>query len=175
MVPLLLSPDGETSVAKLIEIIGASPIGAHGSVFVTNILTTALKQAAKEANALTVGFNGVMYSVLEDEGICEANNLKAITLDKLALLSTVCGCGIDMAPLPISTYKESIANLILDISTLAVRLNKPLGIRVLPIPNKSINEFTELNLDFLCDSRVMNPGINASKPLLEAKIWNCTK
>lgn len=165
-------PDGETSVSKIIEALGPTPSGVYGSVFITSILTDALKKAGKYSKARTIGFNGVMFSVLEDNGMANANNLKALTLEKLALLSTVCGCGIDMAPVPMSMFQEDISSLILDISTLAVKLNKPLGVRILPIPNKSVNEYTQLNLDFLCDSRVMDSGVSASKPMLFGKTWS---
>jgi uncharacterized protein (UPF0210 family) len=164
-------PDGETSVAKLIEVLGPSPIGAHGTVFVTSVLSDALKLAAVRANSRTVGFNGVMYSVLEDNGLTEANNLRALNLEKLALLSTVCGCGIDMVPVPATMFPEDVAGLVLDIAALAVRLRKPLGVRLLPIPNKAVNEYTQLNLDFLCDSRVMDPGISTSRPALSDPLW----
>ena len=43
--------------------------------------------------------------------------------------------------------------------------------RVLPIPNRAVNEYTALNLDFLCDSRVMDPGLSGSKPLLPDPVW----
>lgn len=164
-------PDGETSVATLIELLGPTPVGAHGSVFITSVLTEAIKTAAARAGAVTVGFNGVMYSLLEDEGLANANNLRAVSLEKLALLSTVCGCGIDMVPVPSTMYAEDLAGLVLDIAALAVRLKKPLGVRVLPIPNRAVNEYTALNLDFLCDSRVMDPGLSASKPLLSDAVW----
>jgi uncharacterized protein len=164
-------PDGETSVARLVELLGPSPVGAHGSVFVTSVLSEAIKTAGARAGALLVGFNGVMYSVLEDNGLTDANNLRSLSLEKLALLSTVCGCGIDMAPVPGTMFAEDLAGLILDIATLAVRLRKPLGVRVLPVPNKAVNEYTQLNLDFLCDSRVMDPGISASKPMLDGSAW----
>lgn len=164
-------PDGDTSVATLVELLGPSPAGAHGSVFVTSILSEAIRQAGERAEARMVGFNGVMYSVLEDNGLTRANNLRAISLNKLALLSTVCGCGIDMVPVPSTMFQEDMTGLILDIATLAVRLKKPLGVRLLPIPNRAINEFTNLNLDFLCDSRVMDPGVSASIPLLHDDVW----
>lgn len=164
-------PDGQTSVAKLVELLGPSPVGAHGSVFVTSVLSEAIKTAGARAGARLVGFNGVMYSVLEDNGLTDANNLRSLSLEKLALLSTVCGCGIDMVPVPGTMFAEDLAGLVLDIATLAVRLRKPLGVRVLPVPNKAVNEYTELNLDFLCDSRVMDPGISASKPLLDGSTW----
>ncbi len=164
-------PDGETSVAKLVELLGPSPVGAHGSVFVTSVLTDALKLAAARAEVRTVGFNGVMYSVLEDNGLTDANNLRALSLEKLALLSTVCGCGIDMVPVPATMFPEDMTGLVLDIAALAVRLRKPLGVRLLPIPNRAVNEYTQLNLDFLCDSRVMDPGISASRPILADPLW----
>lgn len=164
-------PDGETSVARLIELLGPSPVGAHGSVFVTSVLTDALKQAARTSAARTVGFNGVMYSVLEDNGLADANNLRALSLEKLALLSTVCGCGIDMVPVPGTMSVEDVTGLVLDVAALAVRLHKPLGVRLLPIPNRAVNEYTHLNLDFLCDSRVMDPGISASRPIPADPFW----
>lgn len=164
-------PDGETSVAKVVELLGPSPVGAHGSVFITSVLTEAIKTGAARAGARMVGFNGVMYSVLEDNGLTDANNLRSLSLEKLALLSTVCGCGIDMVPVPGTMFAEDLTGLVLDIATLAVRLKKPLGVRVLPVPNKAVNEYTELNLDFLCDSRVMDPGISASKPMLRDALW----
>lgn len=164
-------PDGVTSVARLVELLGPTPVGSLGSIFITSVLTDALKQAAQRAGARTVGFNGVMYSVLEDNGLTEANNLRALSLEKLAALSTVCGCGIDMVPVPSTMFGEDLSALILDIAALAVRLRKPLGVRLLPIPNRAVNEYTQLNLDFLCDSRVMDPGISASKPLLCEPVW----
>lgn len=164
-------PDGRTSVASIIESMGPTPVGSHGTVFMTSVLTDAIKLAAVQAGALLVGFNGVMFSVLEDNGLTNANNLRALTLEKLALFSTVCGCGIDMVPVPSAMFSEDISALILDISSLAVRLKKPLGVRLLPIPNKVVNEYTQLNLDFLCDSRVMDPGISASKQLLFDPVW----
>jgi uncharacterized protein (UPF0210 family) len=164
-------PDGKTSVAKLVESLGPSPVGAHGTVFITSVLSDALKLAATRSGARTVGFNGVMYSVLEDNGLTDANNLRALSLEKLALLSTVCGCGIDMAPVPATMFAEDVTALVLDIATLAVRLRKPLGVRLLPIPHKAVNEYTQLNLDFLCDSRVMDPGISTSRPVLSEPLW----
>ena len=164
-------PDGETSIATLVALLGPSPVGAHGTLFVTSVLTDTLKLAARDANARTAGFNGVMYSVLEDNGLADANNLRSISLAKLALFSTVCGCGIDMVPVPATMFAEDAAALILDIAALAVRLRKPLGVRLLPIPNRAVNEFTQLNLDFLCDSRVMDPGISATKSLPAGPVW----
>ena len=46
--------------------------------------------------------------------------------------------------------------MIMDVSSLAITLNKPLGVRILPIPGKKGNELTGFNYDFLVDTRIMN-------------------
>ena len=148
-------PDGETSVAGLIERLLGGPVGSHGSVFVTSLLSDAIRASLRESSALSVGFNGVMFSLLEDNALAKANNRRSLGLDTLVALSSVCGCGIDMVPVSGTTFPEEIAALTLDVAALALALHKPLGVRVLPIPNRASNEFTEFNLDFLCDTRVI--------------------
>lgn len=148
-------PDGRMSVGALIEEILGAPVGSQGSVFVTAILTDVLRAALLASDAIAVGFNGVMFSVLEDELLAGANSRRGTSLEGLTALAAVCGCGIDMVPVPGLSFQEEIAAVMLDIAALSSTLHKPLGVRLLPIPNKSVNEFTEFNLDFLCDSRVM--------------------
>lgn len=165
-------PDGKTSVARLVQLLGPTPVGAHGSLFATSVLTDALKKAGNDSSAALTGFNGVMYSVMEDEDLATANNLRSISLAHLTSLATLCGCGIDMVPVPSSMYTEDVTGLILDIAALAVRLSKPLGVRILPIPHKAVNEFSQMNLDFLCDSRVMDPGVSGTREFLSTPVWS---
>jgi uncharacterized protein (UPF0210 family) len=148
-------PDGQMSVASLVEILSGSPVGSHGSVFITALLTDAIRAALLKSGALPVGFNGVMYSLLEDNGLASANNKRSISLDGLVAMSSVCGCGVDMVPVPGNSFPEELAAVMTDIAAISLSLKKPLGIRLLPIPGRSNNEITQFNLDFLCDSRVM--------------------
>jgi uncharacterized protein len=149
-------PDGQMSVAVLVERLLGVPIGSHGSVFITALLTDAIHAALLNSGALPVGFNGVMYSVLEDNGLASANSRRLLNLDGLISLASVCACGVDMVPVPGNSFPEELAAVIVDIAALSLSLKKPLGVRLLPIPGRSNNEFTEFNLDFLCDSRVMS-------------------
>lgn len=149
-------PDGSISVGRLVENLGARPGGVQGSLFITSILTNAIKSAVAISGARATGFNGVMFSVLEDDALASTNNRRALSIDTLNAWSTVCGCGLDMLPVPGSTLPEDIAAIILDTAALAVRLTKPLGVRLLPIPGGEVNEFTRFNYDFLCNSRIMN-------------------
>lgn len=148
-------PDGRMSVGALIEEILGAQVGSQGSVFVTAVLTDVLRAALSASSALAIGFNGVMFSVLEDERLAAASSRRGTSLEGLTALAAVCGCGIDMVPVPGLSFQEEIAAVMLDIAALSSTLSKPLGVRLLPIPNKSVNEFTQFNLDFLCDSRVM--------------------
>jgi uncharacterized protein (UPF0210 family) len=148
-------PDGRTSVAALIERLLGAEFGAQGSVFITGVLTDALRAAIDKSGARAVGFNGVMFSLLEDNALAAANSRRLMNFDTLVATSAVCGCGIDMVPVSGTSFPEEIAAVILDIAALATSLSKPLGVRLLPIPNRSANEFTAFNMDFLCDSRIV--------------------
>lgn len=151
---------GEVSVAAMVEHMTGVPIGGHASVFATAYLTDALRTALEVSGARPAGFNGVMYSVLEDERLAAASSQRRLTLDGLLTLATVCACGVDMLPVPGVAFPEEIAALMLDVAALSCALDKPLGVRVLPIPNRRENEFTAFNLDFLCDSRVVGLSAN---------------
>jgi uncharacterized protein len=148
-------PNGDTSVAKLIEVLGVEDFGSNGSLFITSYLTDIIKTALARSGAHHVGFNGVMYSLLEDDYLALRNRQKNFTLDSLMLYSSVCGCGIDMVPVPGDILNTEISAMIFDVVALSATLNKPLGVRVLPIIGKSANELTDFNYDFLVDTRVM--------------------
>jgi uncharacterized protein (UPF0210 family) len=160
-------PGDNVSVATLVEQIIGAPVGSYGSVFATAFLTDALRAAIATSNARSVGFNGVMYSILEDPALAASNNKRRINIDALLSLSTVCACGLDMVPIPGLSFPEEISAVMLDVAGLSCALDKPLGARLLPIPNSQVNELTKLNLDFLCDSRVL--GLTSNDRRLESE------
>lgn len=148
-------PNGTTSVARLVEVLGVEDFGSNGSLFITSYLTGIIKTALAKSRVRSVGFNGVMYSLLEDDNLALRNKQKNFTLDSLILYSSVCGCGVDMVPISGNVFYEEINSIILDMVALSTKLNKPLGVRLLPIVGKSANESTDFNYDFLVDTRVM--------------------
>jgi len=165
-------PDGETSVGRLLELLGANPFGAHGTVFLTALLTDCIKTSIATTQVKTTGFNGVMYSVLEDDVLAQATRRRNINIASLNLFSTMCGCGLDMVPVPGEILVDDITAMIMDTATLAVRLHKPLGLRILPIPDRTINEYTEFNMEFLCDARVLNVSGPDTSLLFEENRWS---
>lgn len=142
------------SVANLIEEIGNFKFGSNGTLFITSLLTSSIRKLINDSKIKSIGFNGVMYSVLEDEILCKRFKQRTYNYNSLTLYSTVCGCGNDMIPVPGNISIEEIFSKIIDTLKLSFKLNKPLGVRLLPIPNKESFEYTDFNTDFLVNTSI---------------------
>ena len=159
-------PQTTQSIGLLYEFFGVSTLGNLGSLSITSRLTDLINKAFETSKAKKAGFNGVMFSPLEDDWLSKQSVEGILDIESLMLYSSVCGCGIDMLPLPGDIFVETISSLICDVVTLSYKLNKPLGIRVLPIPGKFSNDKTNFNHDFLSDMKILNiqdstlPNIN---------------
>ena len=159
-------PQTTQSIGLLYEFFGVSTLGNLGSLSITSRLTDLINKAFETSEAKKAGFNGVMFSPLEDDWLSKQSVEGILDIESLMLYSSVCGCGIDMLPLPGDIFVETISSLICDVVTLSYKLNKPLGIRVLPIPGKFSNDKTNFNHDFLSDMKILNiqdstlPNIN---------------
>jgi len=147
----------DNSVAYLVELLGVNCFGSSGTAFVTSFLTNIIESLVKVSGIRSSGFNGVMYSPLEDPRLGVVNSEEeSLSIDSLLAFSTMCGCGIDMVPVRGDISVEEAASIMLDIAAVAIRLNKPLGVRLLPIPGKSSGEFTDFDHDFLQNTRIID-------------------
>ncbi len=143
-------PNSPMTVCGLIEKITGAVAGSPGFLSGVSKLTKVIKSSI--ADIKSSGFNGVMLSVLEDDVLASRFATGNVTINDLMLYSSVCGCGIDMVPISENTSEVSLSRLASDISSLAFRLNKPLGIRTLTIPYKNSGEMTSFNHDFLTNT-----------------------
>jgi len=158
-------PDDTGSVAALLERMGVAAYGTSGTLFLTAALTDCLRNAVSVSGVRSIGFNGVMDSLLEDPAIAVQGSQRVLTIDSLLAFASVCGCGLDMVPIPGDVYREEIASLIVDVAAMSCALGKPLGARLLPIPGKRANEFTDFGHDFFYNCRVLdvrNRALNSS-------------
>ena len=150
-------PDNDNgSIVNLIEKLGLDGFGGPGTLFFTSYLTNIIKNLILESNIKSIGFNGVMFSLLEDNLLSQKNNKREFSIDSLMAYSTVCGCGLDMVPIPGDVFDDEIASIMLDIASISCVLKKPLGVRLLPIPLRKANEYTDFNHDFLYNTRVLD-------------------
>jgi uncharacterized protein (UPF0210 family) len=58
-------------------------------------------------------------------------------------------------PLPGTTTQEQIVSVLLDLSVLALRLDKPLTARLMPAPNKKAGDPTSFDFTYFANSKVM--------------------
>jgi uncharacterized protein len=144
-------PDDAHSLGRAVENMGVSKIGLHGSLAAAAILT----EAIDSADFPHTGFSGFMQPVLEDSILAKRAAEGTLTIKDALLYSVVCGTGLDTVPLPGDTSAEQIAPLLLDLSALAMRLDKPLTARLMPVPGKKAGDATNFDFAFFANSRVM--------------------
>ncbi|MDO8754719.1 MAG: DUF711 family protein [Anaerolineales bacterium] len=145
-------PDNAHSLGQAVENMGVSKIGLHGSLAAAAILT----EAVDRADFHRTGFSGLFQPVLEDSVLAKRAAEGTLTIKDALLYSAVCGTGLDTVPLPGDTTTEQIAPLLLDLSALAMRLDKPLTARLMPVPGKKAGDATNFNFAFFANSRVMS-------------------
>jgi hypothetical protein len=144
-------PSEEQSLGTAFEKLGVPRIGLHGSLLAAAILTEAIDRAG----FLHTGFSGLMMPVLEDATLARRAAEGTLTIKDALLYSAVCGTGLDTIPLPGNTTSDEITPLLLDLCALALRLDKPLTARLMPIPGKKAGDETNFNFAFFAPSRVM--------------------
>lgn len=144
-------PDDAHSLGSAVEKMGVTKIGLHGSLAAAAILTEAIDRA----DFLHTGFSGFMQPILEDSVLARRAAEGTLTIKDALLYSAVCGTGLDTIPLPGNTTPEQLVPLLLDLCALALRLDKPLTARLMPIPNKKVGDETNFDFAFFAPSRVM--------------------
>jgi uncharacterized protein (UPF0210 family) len=144
-------PDDAHSLGTAFERMGVPRVGLHGSLAAAAILTECIDRA----NFLRTGFSGLMMPVLEDEALAKRAADGTLSVKDVLLYSAVCGTGLDTIPLPGDTTAEQIVPLLLDLSALALRLDKPLTARLMPVPGKKAGDATSFDFGFFANSKVM--------------------
>ena len=144
-------PDDAHSLGNAVERMGVPKIGLHGSLAAAAILTEAIDRA----DFPHTGFSGFMQPVLEDSILAKRAADGTLTIKDALLYSAVCGTGLDCVPLPGDTTAEQLVPLLLDICAMALRLDKPLTARLMPIPGKQAGDETNFDFGFFANSKVM--------------------
>lgn len=150
-------PGEHTSVMAALEAITHARGGQFEILFglysVNQILKTALPECPR------VGFNGSMFSVLEDNRLANRVGEGAVSIKDLLSYATVCGCGLDMVPIDINSRPEKVAAMIMTVATIAMKWDKPLITRLVPSTTCEAG-LTKLEHDFLVNTKpiVLDPS-----------------
>ncbi|MGW8249703.1 MAG: DUF711 family protein, partial [Anaerolineales bacterium] len=131
-------PQEGLSLGAALESLGLPALGTHGSLAAAAFLADSVDRASFRK----AGFSGLMLPVLEDSTLARRAEEGVLSIKDMLLYSAVCGTGLDTIPLPGSTSADELAALLLDVASLAQRLDKPLTARLMPVPGKVASDPT---------------------------------
>ena len=142
------------SMCRVVELLGVDHFGASGTVEACAFLTRVFKSVGD--GVPLVGFSGLMFAALEDEGLAAAAAKEQYRIGDLLTYSACCGIGLDTVPIPGDTPIEKMAELARDCGTMAYRLSKPLTVRLFPVPGLCAGDMTSFESEDLCNCRVFD-------------------
>ncbi len=128
------------SVAEILEIMGLSSVGGHGTTAALALLNDAVKKGGVMASGMVGGLSGAFIPVSEDAGMIKAVRAGKLSLSKLEAMTAVCSVGLDMIALPGDTSAETISAIIADECAIGVVNNKTTAVRVIPVPGKTVGD-----------------------------------
>lgn len=134
------TPAKGDSVARILESIGLSRVGACGTTACLALLNDAVKKGGVMATSRVGGLSGAFIPVSEDAGMIEAARLGAISIEKLEAMTAVCSVGLDMIAIPGDTPCDVISAMIADECAIGMINNKTTAVRVIPVYGKTVGE-----------------------------------
>lgn len=155
-------PEAARSLGTAIERLMGGRTGESGTLTATAWLASTLDQAVFPR----VGFSGLFMPVFEDAVLAARAGEGVLTTADLLLYSAVCGTGLDTVPLPGDISASEIAPILMDVAALALRLNKPLTARLMPIPGRQAGDEVAFDFPYFAPSRVVAPRSAALGGLL---------
>jgi hypothetical protein len=145
------APGLDASIGRVIERLTGTPFGDPSTLAACALLTDVLKGLT----VTTCGYSGLMLPVLEDPVLSQRAGEGRYGVSDLLLYSSVCGTGLDVVPVPGDTPVDRIGALVEDVAALAVRYEKPLSARLLPIPGRKAGEVVSFDNPYLTDGVIM--------------------
>lgn len=128
------------SVADILKDIGLEHPGAPGTTAALALLNDNVKKGGVMASSYVGGLSGAFIPVSEDQGMIDAVEAGALTLEKLEAMTCVCSVGLDMIVIPGDTPATSIAGIIADEAAIGMVNQKTTAVRVIPAIGKKIGD-----------------------------------
>ena len=128
------------SVAEILEEIGLERVGAPGTTAALALLNDQVKKGGVMASSYVGGLSGAFIPVSEDQGMIDAVNEGALTLEKLEAMTCVCSVGLDMIAIPGKTKASAISGIIADEMAIGMVNQKTTAVRLIPVIGKDVGE-----------------------------------
>ena len=131
------------SVADILKEIGLEHPGAPGTTAALALLNDQVKKGGVMASSYVGGLSGAFIPVSEDQGMIDAVQAGALTLEKLEAMTCVCSVGLDMIAIPGDTKSTTIAGIIADEMAIGMINQKTTAVRLIPVIGKGVGEVVE--------------------------------
>ena len=131
------------SVADILCEMGLEYAGAPGTTAALALLNDQVKKGGVMASSYVGGLSGAFIPVSEDQGMINAVQAGALTLEKLEAMTCVCSVGLDMLAVPGDTKASSISGIIADEMAIGMVNQKTTAVRIIPVIGKGVGETVE--------------------------------
>ena len=131
------------SVADILQEIGLEYAGAPGTTAALALLNDQVKKGGVMASSYVGGLSGAFIPVSEDQGMINAAQAGALTIEKLEAMTCVCSVGLDMIAIPGDTKPTTIAGIIADEMAIGMVNQKTTAARLIPCPGKKVGDSVE--------------------------------
>lgn len=131
------------SVADILHEMGLEHAGAPGTTAALALLNDQVKKGGVMASSYVGGLSGAFIPVSEDQGMINAVNAGALTIEKLEAMTCVCSVGLDMIAIPGDTPATTIAGIIADESAIGMINQKTTAVRIIPVIGKNVGDTVE--------------------------------
>lgn len=149
------------SVADVLREIGLQHPGAPGTTAALALLNDQVKKGGVMASSYVGGLSGAFIPVSEDQGMIDAVEAGALSIEKLEAMTCVCSVGLDMIAIPGDTSAATISGIIADEAAIGMVNQKTTAVRVIPVIGKGIGESVEFG------------GLLGHAPIIPVNSFNC--
>ena len=131
------------SVADILHEIGIEKAGAPGTTAALALLNDQVKKGGVMASSYVGGLSGAFIPVSEDQGMIDAAECGALTIEKLEAMTCVCSVGLDMIAIPGDTPASTISGIIADEAAIGMVNQKTTAVRIIPVIGKTVGDKVE--------------------------------
>ena len=151
------------SVADILKEIGLEQPGAPGTTAALALLNDQVKKGGVMASSYVGGLSGAFIPVSEDQGMIDAVNAGALTIEKLEAMTCVCSVGLDMIAVPGSTSASTISGIIADEAAIGMVNQKTTAVRIIPVAGKKVGDSVEFG------------GLLGHAPVMRVSKFSCER
>lgn len=149
------------SIADCLQEMGLERVGAPGTTAALAILNDQVKKGGVMASSYVGGLSGAFIPVSEDQGMIDAVNVGALSLEKLEAMTCVCSVGLDMIAIPGKTSAKTIAGIIADEMAIGMINQKTTAVRIIPVEGKDVGDTVEFG------------GLLGYAPIMKVSEYSC--